>query len=217
MKKIVFISIFLFTFSIISHTQSVKAGSISGKILSSGGFTLRDIKVELKSYPETKVENYFFWEGKARIDNVYTNPNGEYEFNHLPEGDYYLNIEFPKITGKAYEYIKKPAMPIKLNPEQNIKDADYMLKQIRTIISGKVYKRNAVTPCANISLELSCIDKIYSLTTTNEKGEYIFVLEPKAGQWEITVKDENKIITSPLKLDLSKINIFENINIICEE
>ncbi len=119
--------------------------------------------------------------------------------------------------GKAYEYIQKPAMPIKLNQGQNIKVSDFTLKQIRTIISGKVYKRNAITPCANISLELSCNDKIYFSVTTNEKGEYIFVFEPTVGQLKITVKDENKIIPSPLNIDLSKINIFENINIICEK
>ncbi len=89
MKKFIFILIFLIAFSITKQAQSTKAGSISGKILSSGGFALRDIKVELKSYSATEVKNYFFWEGKARIDNVYTNPSGEYEFKHLPEGNYY--------------------------------------------------------------------------------------------------------------------------------
>ncbi|MEW6086791.1 MAG: carboxypeptidase-like regulatory domain-containing protein [bacterium] len=213
MKKINFISIFLFVFSFINLTQIIKASSISGKIYSTNNYALKGIKVELRNYSAKDVKNQFFWEGKAKLDNTYSNSNGEYEFNYLPDGDYYLTIEFPQKMEKVYEYVQKPAAPIKLTQKQNIKDADFEMKQTLAIISGRIYKRNAVTPYPNVSLELSCNGKTYYSTVTDEKGEYMFVSEPSAGQWQIIIKDINKTITLPLNLDLSKADTFENVNI----
>ncbi|MDD5772571.1 MAG: carboxypeptidase-like regulatory domain-containing protein [bacterium] len=214
MKKIVFLLIFLSAFLLIKQTQSAKPSSISGKILSTNGTPIKGIKIWLKNYSEKEAKDSFFWEGKAIVDNTSTDNTGKYEFGNLPEGNYYLSIEFPQKMKKTYEYVKKPNIPIKLQQGQNIKDADYTLKQTRVIISGKVYKRDAITLYANISLELFCNNKIYSSATTNEKGEYILTFEPAAGQWKITIKDNNIIDPSPLKMDLSKLDTFENVNII---
>ena len=217
MKKFIFILIFLFAFSLPGHAQNKKTGSISGEVLSVNGSPVRGIQIELRNFPIKKVKRSFFAEGRARIDNVLTDHTGKYEFKNLSGGNYYLSIRFPQKIEKVYEYSKKPVMPIKLNQEQDIKNADYTLKQIRSIMSGKVYKSNAVTPCANASMELFRDDKIYSSATTNENGEYVFVFEPAAGQWKVNVKDIDKTVSSSLNMDLSKINIFENINIICDK
>lgn len=217
MKKTVFILIFIFAFSLNTQAQSAKSSSISGKILSANGSPVKGIQIELRNYSANDVKSSFFWEGRARVDNTSADHTGKYEFKNLPGNNYYLSITFPEKIEKAYEFIQKPAMPIKLDQGQNIKDANYTLKQTRAIISGKVYKKNAVNLYPNVSLELSCNDKIYSTAVTNEKGEYVFVFEPSAGQWKITVKDADKKVPSPLKMDLSKADTFENVNIICEK
>lgn len=214
MKKSVFILIFLSAFFLTTQAQGIKYSLISGKILSEDGSPIKGMQIELRNYSAKEVTSHFFWEGRAKVDKIFADHTGKYVFTGLLEGDHYLSIEFPQKLEKAYEYIKKPTMPIKLNQGQKMKNADYTLKQIRTIMSGKIYKRNAVTPYANISLELSCNGKIHSSATTNENGEYVFVFEPAVGQWTITIKDTKKIIPSPLTMDLSKVNIFKNVNII---
>ncbi|MBI5207648.1 MAG: carboxypeptidase regulatory-like domain-containing protein, partial [Candidatus Firestonebacteria bacterium] len=178
MRQIKSCLILIFTFILLFSTGTYAAFymSISGRVVrKDNGMPVKDVTVKAFSYDN---ENSI---GKMIDEKAQTNSNGEYIINYLPPGKYSLRAKLPQNFPDERRYTCDPEtspdkafIDVQIEPGRNVVNLNWQVRKSVSIMKGKVYKSDGVTPL--------------------EEGDVIFANESKsATSYPIRANGEFKI------------------------
>ncbi len=167
-KKIFLILIFfIFTASLFipKKLEATIHGSICGKVIREDtGVGVEGVKVAL-----------YNWKGRSASKNTVTDKNGNFYFDMIPEGEFYLLfLPSPPFIKETFPFENK----VILGKSESITDYIKSLK-IGGSLSGTIYAGDGTTPIDGVGIKAIAQGRLQSSVKSGLDGKYIISqLEP---------------------------------------